>query len=151
MLINLWIEKYVRESAYGLIWDIPEFSIRKRETPRRRHWGYSVSRLKPECAPFQYKSPVEPKHRIADSSSMWSVTVLMGSINHVTSRDISISIATDIGDENYYKFPRGTSITHFVTTPTQALTFTQLSAQRAAKSVFSDVERPECEAHYSPL
>jgi hypothetical protein len=69
---------------------------------------------------------------------MWSVTVLMGSIYHVTSWDSSVSIATDIGVKNYYKFPRGTSISHFVTTQIPALTFTQLSAQQAAKSVFSD-------------
>jgi len=65
-------------------------------------------------------------------------------------RDSSISIATDIGIKNYYKFPKGTSISHFITTSIPALTFTQLSTQRATKSVFSEVERPEREAHYSP-
>lgn len=31
MLINLWIEKDAIEHTCGLIWDIPEFSIRKWE------------------------------------------------------------------------------------------------------------------------
>ena len=55
-----------------------------------------MSRRRPECAPFQYRSPVEPTHCVADSSSMWSVTVLMRSINYLTSRDSSISVATDL-------------------------------------------------------
>jgi len=109
-----------------------------------------VSRRRPQWAPFQYRSPVEPTHCVADGSSLWSLTVLMRSINYLMIWDSSISTATDIGVKNYYKFPRGTSISHFVTTPIPALTFTQFSAQRTTKSVFSDVERPERETHYSP-
>jgi hypothetical protein len=150
MLINLWIEKDVKGTICGLICYIPEFSIRKRETPRRYYWRYSLSRRRPQWAPSQYRSPVEPKHCAADGSSLWSLTVLMRSISYVMTRDSSISLATDIGVKNYYKFPRVTSISHFVTTPIPALTFAQFSAQRATKSVFSDVERPDRETHYSP-